>query len=192
MLLRQEVVPRVPRFALPAGVGCDKSDMEPAFEQLDFGLGLVVPIAALPRPRIAGSGFLGNDHDAPAFAVLQRTVDTKASYLARGRRHGRDRTRGIVHDEVITVESLVPCGLWAIEWDVSIGREQAFRSRQNSEDGRCSEAKTQISSYTLVHKIDPLPVISCFTAFIYSSEASPTPTSWYISRLTEWERLRWS
>jgi hypothetical protein len=44
--------------------------MEPALEQLDFGLGLVVPIAALPRPRIAGSGFLGNYHDASAFAVL--------------------------------------------------------------------------------------------------------------------------
>src|ERR1019366_4571890 len=123
MLFRHEVVPRVPRFALPAGVGCDKSDMEPALEQLDFGLGLVIPIAALPRPWIAGRGFLGNDHDAPSFAIRQVTVDTKASHLARGRRHGRDRTRGIVHDEVITVESLVPCGLWTIELDVSIGRQ---------------------------------------------------------------------
>src|ERR1039458_10022833 len=156
MLFRYEVVPRVPRFALPAGVGCDKSDVEPALEQLDFGLGLVVPIAAPPRPRIAGRGFLGNDHDAPSFAVCQLNVDTKASYLARGRRHGRDGARGIVHDEVITVESLVPCGLWTIEWDVSIGRQQAFRSQHNSEYGGCSEAKTQRSSYTLVHRIDPL------------------------------------
>src|SRR5208282_4111553 len=88
MLLRQEVVPRVPRFALPAGIGCDKRDMEPALEQLDFGLGLVVPIAAPPRPRIAGRGLLGNDHHAPAFAVLHRRVDTKARHLARESRRG--------------------------------------------------------------------------------------------------------
>ena len=48
MLLREEGVPRVPRFALPAALGYDERDMEPALEQLDFGLGLVVPIAGLP------------------------------------------------------------------------------------------------------------------------------------------------
>ena len=133
MLLRQEGVPPVPRFALLAAIRGDERDMEPAPEQLDFSLGLVVPIAAPPGPRSAGRGLLGNDHHAPAFAALHGGVDTKARHLARKRRHGRDRARGIVHDEVITVESLVPGGLWAVEGDVSIGRQRTLRSPKHSQ-----------------------------------------------------------
>lgn len=33
VLLRQEFVPRVPHFALRAGIGCGKRDMEAALEQ---------------------------------------------------------------------------------------------------------------------------------------------------------------
>src|SRR5205814_559836 len=64
MLLRQEHVPRVPHFALRVGVGCGKRDVEPALEQLDLRLRLVVPVAALPGPGVARRRGFWNDDDA--------------------------------------------------------------------------------------------------------------------------------
>src|SRR6266853_1138668 len=101
MLLRQELVPRVPHLALPVGVGCDKRDMEPALEQLDFGLRLVVPVAALPGPRLAWRRGFRNDHDAlplpldVAFALVNRRLDGQGL---------------LVHEEIVAVEAM-PVGL---------------------------------------------------------------------------------
>ena len=67
VFLREEAVPGIPRLAGFQGrVGRDVGDVKPALEQLDFGLRLMVPVAAAPGPRVAQGGLPGNDdHAAP-------------------------------------------------------------------------------------------------------------------------------
>ena len=130
MLLRQELVPAVPRLALPAAVGRDISDVETAIEQLDFGLGLVVPIAALPRPRVPRRRLFGDDYDTSTLAVLQGGVDSIACCLLLRGLHRCDCAGGIVHDEVVTVESPVPSGLLTFERDAPLLPWTSSQSRK--------------------------------------------------------------
>src|SRR6202167_1272288 len=96
MLLRQELVPRVPHFALRAGVGCNKRDMEPALEQLDFGLRLVVPVATLPGPRVAWRRGFRHDHDAlPLPLRVAFALDRRLDFQGL-----------LVHEEVVAVEAM--------------------------------------------------------------------------------------
>ena len=65
VLFGEERVPGVPMLARPErGAGGNVGDVKATLEQLDFRLGLVIPVTAAPGPRVAGSGLLRNDHDA--------------------------------------------------------------------------------------------------------------------------------
>src|ERR1051325_11935868 len=119
VLFRQKFVPPVPRLALPSRVGRYKGDVKTASQQFDFGLRLVVPIAGLPRPRTAGRRLLGNNYDAAALTVFYAHVDTEARHLARRGRKGRNRSGGIVHNEVVA-DVPVPSSFLAGKGNVSI------------------------------------------------------------------------
>src|SRR6266851_975395 len=74
VLVRQELVPGVPRFSLLGGVRRNIDDVESASKQLDLGLRLMIPVTTLPRPWIAWSRLLGRHDDAPPFSVFQSLV----------------------------------------------------------------------------------------------------------------------
>ena len=80
MLLGEVRVPGVPRLA---GVGRDEGDVETPPEQLDLGLGLVVPVTASPGPRVAGRRRLRNDHDAPPLPLGGALTPKPSSSLRR-------------------------------------------------------------------------------------------------------------
>jgi hypothetical protein len=85
-------------------------DVKASPEQLDFRLGLVVPVTASPRPRLAGSRRLRNNHDASPLA-LDRVFDPV--FLVVGGPHPCDRQARLIHQEVIAVESM-PGGLGSL------------------------------------------------------------------------------
>src|SRR5713101_7052625 len=118
MLLRQEHVPRIPHFALRAGVGCGKRDMEPALEQLDLRLRLVVPVAAPPGPRVAWRRGFRNDHDAlplPLRAAL--ALDRRLDFQGL-----------LVHEEVVAVEPM-PGRSLAVERDGVLGPRRPVEAK---------------------------------------------------------------
>src|SRR5882762_3545434 len=114
MLLREVGVPGVPLLAwiLPARIGRNKRNVKTTAQQFHLGLGLVVPITALPRPRIAGRRLVWNDHDAPPLA-LGRSANRKAFFF-----RPRERSDGqglVIHGEVVANEPVMPGALPAIE-----------------------------------------------------------------------------
>src|SRR5437773_7379690 len=94
MRLREVGVPGVPLLAgiLPAPIGRNERNVKTPVQQFRFGLGLVVPITGLPRPRIAGRRLVWNDHDAPPL-TLGRSANRKAFFFgslhAQGQRTAR-------------------------------------------------------------------------------------------------------
>src|SRR5438876_6133780 len=94
-------VPGVPLFAriLPARIGRNEGNVKTPAQQFRFGLGLVVPITGLPRPRIAGRRLVWHDHDAPLL-TLGRSANRKAFFFRPRKRS--DGQGLVIHDEVVT------------------------------------------------------------------------------------------
>ena len=91
--------------------------MEPALEQLDFGLRLVVPVAGLPGPRVAERRGFRNDHDAlplPLHLCLGGVLFIRADFIGF---YGEVR---LVHQEIVTVEPM-PRRFLAVERDEAFG-----------------------------------------------------------------------
>jgi hypothetical protein len=113
--------------------------MEAALEQLDFGLRLVVPIAAAPGPRVAGRRGFRNDDDAPP---LPFDLNLDGVLFIRGDLIGLDDQVGFVHEEIVTVEP-VPGRFLAVERDEVLGpsRRPAEADDDKVEQRPCDETR---------------------------------------------------
>ena len=141
VLLGEVGVPGVP---LLAGVGRDEGNVEAPPEQLDLGLGLVVPVTASPEPGIAGRRLLRDDDDATPLALL-RGLDPVAFGL--GPLEGGDGQAFFVHHEVVSVEAVVPGGLLALEGGVTVRRMNDQRSPQDRRDQKRCDSESCLSAY---------------------------------------------
>lgn len=108
----KKLVPRIPlpaRFQILAGL--DVSDMKSALEQFNFRLGLVVPIAASPAPRVARRHGFRNDDDASPLPF--DLVPDAIAFVGR-RMGGFEREILFLHQEVVPVKPM-PQGLFTLE-----------------------------------------------------------------------------
>ena len=95
------------------GSAMTKRNMKPAIEQFDFGLRLVIPVAAPPRPWIAGRSLLGNDHDASEL-TLHLALDP-ILFVRRGIDRLQRQAR-FVHQKIIAIEPVPRCLLAVKGW----------------------------------------------------------------------------
>ena len=122
MLFREERIPRIPFLArLQRRVRRDIGDVKTAPQQLHFRLRLMIPIAALPRPRMAGRGLLRHDHDA---APLPFRRVFHAELFALRRFPWSDRQRLLIHREIEAVEPIAPRGFFPGKGNVHFRRPQ--------------------------------------------------------------------
>ena len=85
--------------------------MKAAPEQLDLGLGLVVPVAAAPGPGVARGRLFGNDDDT-ALLSLRRVLDSNCSFCRAKRLNLECR---FIHEVVVAVKAIVPGRLLALK-----------------------------------------------------------------------------
>jgi hypothetical protein len=125
MLFGKKVVPGIPR---PVRVRRDERNVKTSPEEFDLGLRLVIPVASLPGPWIAGCRHLRNDHDAPALALCW-SADAKS--FALGHLERLELQARLIHHEVVTVEPVVPGRLLAFEGGGRVPRPCFVRTRED-------------------------------------------------------------
>src|SRR6185295_7770706 len=97
---------------LLARIGSDEGNMKTPSQQFHLGLGPVIPVAGLPRPRISRCRIPGNDDDAPQLPV-GGTSDAEALIIRPGE-WGNFKSL-LVHEEVVTDKVIMPGALAAVE-----------------------------------------------------------------------------
>src|SRR5438093_1085792 len=114
LLLREVGVPGVPLLAriLPARIRRNERNVKTPPQQFHLGLGLVVPITGLPRPRIAGRRLVWHDHDAPLLSG-GRIPDREAFICRPG--EGGDFQSISVHEKIVADEPVMPGAFAAVE-----------------------------------------------------------------------------
>jgi len=84
-------------------------------EQFDFCLRLVVPIAALPRPRSAGSNFLRHDNNATALTFHR--ISYRKLFSFRPLEWHYDKAL-FIHHVIETIKAVVPESFLAFKRNV--------------------------------------------------------------------------
>ena len=107
MFLGEKIIPCIPLFTrFHILVGRNVSDMKTPVEQLNFGLGLVIPVTASPWPWVAGCSYFRNYHDAPSLPI--RRVPDSTSFIFRWFKRDDCQCFGI-HYKIIAVETMPRC-----------------------------------------------------------------------------------
>jgi len=138
MLMSKELVLGIPLFAWPERrAALDVGDMKPAPEKFDFGLRLVIPITALPRPWIPSRRCPRHDNHATPLAF---PCATDAVFFVLGGFGRGDREARLIHDKIVSSKT-VPGSFLAGECQTRLGTVHCF----NEPEGAKYESQSLIA-----------------------------------------------